>query len=112
MPSISNSASARRGALQRLRAGSAPVTISLATSESKAPGTVMPASIAGVQAHARAGRARACAVMRAGGGQEAAAGVLGVDPELDGVAARRRVVVAELLAGGDPEHLAHQVDAR
>ena len=45
------------------------------------------------------------------GGHEVAAAVLGVDPELDRVAADLRVVVPELLAGGDAEHLADQVDA-
>src|SRR6185437_17160071 len=54
----------------------------------------------------------------AGRGQEAAAGVLGVDPELDRVAARGRVTGgtvwpgAEVLAVGDAEHLADQVDTR
>ena len=48
---------------------------------------------------------------RAGRGHEVAAAVLGVDPELDRVAADLRVVVPELLAGGDAEHLADQVDA-
>ena len=48
---------------------------------------------------------------RAGRRHEVAAAVLGVDAELDGVAADRRVVVAELLAGRDAEHLADQVDA-
>ena len=47
----------------------------------------------------------------AGGGHEVAAAVLGVDAVLDGVAADLGVVVAELLAGGDAEHLADQVDA-
>ena len=50
---------------------------------------------------------------RAGRGQEAAAGVLAVDAELDGVAARRRILGdVERLAVGDPELLPHQVDAR
>ena len=47
----------------------------------------------------------------AGRGQEAAARVLAVDPELDGVPAHGRVVVAERLAVGDAELLADQVDA-
>jgi hypothetical protein len=47
----------------------------------------------------------------AGGGQEVAAGVLAVDPELEGVPAQLGVVVAELLAVGDAELLADQVDA-
>ena len=66
--------------------------------------------VAAVDAHA--GTARWLpAGERAGGGHEVAARVLGVDPELDGVAADLGIVVAELLAGGDAEHLAHQVDA-
>jgi hypothetical protein len=48
-----------------------------------------------------------------GCGQEAAAGVLAVDPELDRMSARRRVFrQIQLLAVGDAELLAHQVDAR
>ncbi len=47
----------------------------------------------------------------AGGGQESAPRVLGVDAELDGMAARPRIVVADLLSRGDPEHLPHQIDA-
>jgi len=39
-----------------------------------------------------------------------AARVLGVDAELDRMALDDGVVVAELLARGDAEHLAHQVD--
>ena len=46
-----------------------------------------------------------------GRGQEVARRVLGVDPELDRVPAQRRVVVAERLAVGDPEHLPDQVEA-
>jgi len=44
-------------------------------------------------------------------GQEVPRRVLGVDTELDGVPAQLRVVVAELLAVGDAEHLPDQVDA-
>ena len=65
---------------------------------------------AGVGAHAGAER-RGEAGDRAGRGQEAAAGVLAVDAELDRVAARRGVVEVELLAVGDAELPAHQVDA-
>ncbi len=66
----------------------------------------------GVQPHAGAGR-RVELGHRAGGGQEAAAGVLAVDPELEGVAARRGILgQVQLLAVGDAELLAHQVDAR
>src|SRR5690606_30446551 len=42
------------------------------------------------------------------GGQEVGAGVLAVDPELDGVPAYWWVVVAERFTGGDTEHLTHQ----
>ena len=89
---------------------SRPVTISLAISESNACGTVSPTLVAAVEPDAGTGR-RAHRGDGPGCGHEAAAGVLGVDPELDRVAAQRRVVVAELLAVGDPEHLAHEVDA-
>ena len=47
----------------------------------------------------------------AGGRHEVAPGVLAVDAELEGVAAGDRVVVAELLAVGDAQHLADEVDA-
>ena len=46
------------------------------------------------------------------GGHEAAPGVLGVDTELDGVAVDLGVVVAQLLALGDAEHLSHQIQSR
>ena len=65
---------------------------------------------AGVEPDAGAGR-RLEDGHDTGGGQEAAAGVLAVDPELEGVAGRGRVVVAEGLAVGDAELLADQVDA-
>ena len=48
---------------------------------------------------------------RAGRRQEAAAGVLAVDPELDGVAARRRVVEVELARRRRCGTAADQVDA-
>src|SRR5690606_12819539 len=47
----------------------------------------------------------------AGGGEEVAARVLTVDPELERVPAHGGVVVTELLTVGDPELLADQVDA-
>ena len=87
-PSTLNSASARR---DRSSASSrvAPVTISLASIESNWPPITEPVStpessrtpgpVGGVELGDRAG-----------GGQEAAAGVLAVDAELDRVAARRR----------------------
>src|SRR5579859_543950 len=65
--------------------------------------------VAGVQSHAGT-RGRPHRSDRARRGQEVAAGILGVDPELDGVATGRRVVVADRLALGDAEHLGYQVD--
>ena len=88
-----------------------PVTISLASSESKLPPITSPCWKPPSTRMPGAGR-RVPDGQRAGGGQEVAARVLAVDPELDGVPAQRRVVVAELLAVGDPELLADQVDAR
>ena len=44
-----------------------------------------------------------------GAGMKLRPGVLGVDPELDGVSGHRRVRVADRLALGDPEHLPDQV---
>ena len=51
---------------------------------------------------------------RAGLGQEAAEGVLGVDPRLDGVAVDRHVVLGDRqrLAGRDPELELDQVECR
>src|SRR5690606_30559451 len=67
---------------------------------------------AGVDAHTGA-RGLAVDVDRAGGGQEAATGVLAVDAELEGVAARGRILGdLQRLAVGDAELGAHQVDAR
>ena len=66
-------------------------------------------AVALVDPDARAER-RDPARQRARRGQEAAARVLGVDPELDRVPAGDRVAVAELLAVGDAEHLAHEVE--
>ena len=66
--------------------------------------------VAAVEPDARALR-RVPLGQRAGRRHEVGAAVLGVDAELDGVAADLRVVVAELLARGDAEHLADQVDA-
>ena len=109
MPSTTNSASARR---ERSSAWvrSRPVTISLAMRESNDAGDGLAVLVAAVEADAGALR-RAPRGQGAGGGHEVAAAVLGVDAELDGVAADLGVVVAELLAGGDAEHLADQVDA-
>ena len=65
---------------------------------------------AGVDAHAgSAGEAQH--VHRSGRGEEVAAGVLAVDAELDRVAGRDGVGVVERAALGEPELLAHEVDA-
>src|SRR3954451_9574272 len=66
----------------------------------------------GVDAHARAARLEVGAD-RTGGGGEVLGGVLGVDAALDRVAAEAEVVLAyaELLARGDPDLLADDVDA-
>ena len=109
-PSTLNSASARR---ERASASSrlAPYTISLASIESNWPPITEPALDAGIQPDAGAAR-RLELGDRAGRGQEAAAGVLAVDPELDRVPARRRVLGdVQGLAVGDLELLQHQVDA-
>ncbi len=108
MPSTSNSASARR-ARSSAWVRSRPVTISLASIESNAPPMTIPGRRR--SRSARPARPAGADRDRPGLGQEVAAGVLAVDPELDGVAARRRVVVADRLARGDPQLLAHQVDA-
>ena len=88
MPSTWNSASARAA---RCRACSrvAPVTISLASRESQAGPMTRAGLHARVQADAGAG-GRGEGGDGAGGGQEAAARVLAVDAELEGVAAQRR----------------------
>ena len=65
--------------------------------------------VAGVDPDARPAR-RAPGGDVAGGGQEASTGVLGIDPELDRVTARRRVGAGEPLAVGDRELREHQVD--
>ena len=111
MPSTTNSSSARR---ERSRAWvrSRPVTMSLAMQRVERAGDDLavrrtpPSS-----ADAGAGRRRASAVRVPGAGMKLRPRVLAVDAELDRVAADLRVVVAELLAGGDAEHLADQVDA-
>ena len=94
------------------RRGSGAWATTLASIGSKSTPTTEPASTPESQrtlglAARREGRERA------GGGQEPGAGVLGVEAGLDGVAGERDVVlpVAERLAGGDAQLLAHQVDA-
>ncbi|GAA3290345.1 hypothetical protein GCM10020295_04560 [Streptomyces cinereospinus] len=97
-----------RGALEGLGAGAAGDD---QLGQQRVPGRADHAAglHARVQPHARpGGRVEAGDGTR--GGQEVAARVLAVDAELEGVAAQDRVAVAELLAVGDAEHLAHQVD--
>ncbi|GAA3046288.1 hypothetical protein GCM10020229_66970 [Kitasatospora albolonga] len=85
------------------------MTISLASRESQAgPMTEPDSTPASRRTPGPDGGANSVTVP--GGRQEVAARVLAVDPELDGVAADLGVVVAELLAVRDPEHLADQVD--
>ena len=93
MPSTSNSSSARR---ERSSAwvAVAPVTISLASSESNDAGDGLAAGSKPASRRTPGPAGGSPAGDRAGGGQEVAAGVLAVDPELDRVAADRRVVVA------------------
>ena len=71
-----------------------------------------PGGVPGVHPHAVAGRLHPLGD-RAGAGQEPF-GVLGVDPQLDGVTGRvqRRLVEAGVLAGRDPQLGLDQVDAR
>ena len=109
IPSTTNSSSARR---ERSSAWvrSRPETISFATRESKDAGDGLALVVPAVQAYAGS-RRRVPPGQGAGGRHEVGAAVLGVDPELDRVPADLRVVVPELLAGGDPEHLAHEVEA-
>ena len=67
-----------------------------------------------VRIHADAGAARGVVALDdAGAGPEIRLRVLGVDPELDDVAAERDVGLAEAerLAGGDPDLGGHEVDA-
>ena len=109
MPPTVNSASARR-ARSRACVRLAPVTISLPISESNACGTVWPAPYP-ASSRTPGPDGGFHSVIVPGRGQEVPRRVLGVDPELDRVPAQLRVVVAELLAVGDPEHLPHQVDA-
>ena len=71
----------------------------------------LPGGVAGIKANTGAGRLPQ-AGDGAGSRQETAPGVLGVDAELDRVAAGLRIGVAESLAVGDPEHLPHQVGRR
>src|SRR5208337_5539988 len=69
-----------------------------------------PALVPGVDPHAGPG-GQVPGGDGARGGQEVAGRIFGVDPELDRVPPGGRVVVAERLALGDAEHLAHQVNA-
>ena len=110
MPSMTSSSRARRARSMRLLARSRPVTMSLAIIESNAPATVSPSTRPASQR-----TPGPCGTImrrdRAGRRQEAAAGVLAVDAELDGVRVRLGVGVVERLAVGDAELLAHEVDA-
>ena len=110
MPSTISSSRARRA---RCSASSrvAPVTISLASIESNAPATSPPVSTPESQ-RTPGPCGISSRVHRAGGGHEVAAGVLGVDPELDAVPARLGVLGdLQLQAVGDAELLADEVDA-
>ena len=97
------------GALERLLAGAAGDD-ELGDHRVERAGDGVALEQAGVPAHARA-PGDAHRRDGAGRGQEAAAGILAVDPELDGVRVRLGVGVVERLAVGDAELLAHQVDA-
>ena len=110
MPSTTNSASARR---ERSSAWvrSRPVTISLAISESNAPGTVSPLDVAAVDADARAASAAATRDSVPGAGMKLLPASSALMRNSIEWPATVGVVVAERLAGGDPEHLAHQVEA-
>ena len=110
MPSTSNSARARR---ERSIACCAVVTGDDELGQQRVEVATDLVALPEATVHADAGAARRLPDgQRPGGGKEVAAGVLAVDAELDGVPAQRRVVVAELLAVGDAELLADQVDAR
>ena len=81
-----------------------------ASSESNAPLDAVAGCHAGIEADAGTAE-RLEHVDRAGLGQESATGVFAVDAELDRVTLGGRIVVAELLALGDAELLADEVDA-
>ena len=108
-PATSNSSSARRA---RSSASSrvAPVTMSFASSESKAPEISSPV-VTPESTRTPGPPGNAQHVHRAGRGQEVAARVLAVDAELDRVARGDRVGVVEHAALGEAELLAHEVDA-
>ena len=108
MPPTTISSSARR-ARSSAWARVAPVTISLASMESKLPLMTSPCFDAGVHPDAGAGGI-AQRVDRAGGRHEVPARVLAGDAEFERVAADFGVAVAELLAAGQPELFADQVD--
>ena len=108
MPSTTNSSSARRGALERLGAVAAGDD-ELGDQRVERAGDGL-RLVAAVETDAGAAR-RSTTGQRAGRGHEVPAAVLAVDPELDRVALERRVVVPELLAVGDAEHLADEVEA-
>ena len=97
------------GALDRLLAGAAGDD-ELGDHRVERPGDRVALDDAGVPAHARSLR-HDHAAHGARCGEEAATGVLAVDPELDRVGVRLGVAVVEGLAVRDAELLAHEVDA-
>ena len=108
-PATSNSSRARR-ARSSASARSRPVTMILREERVERAADAVAGGDAGIEADAGTAE-RLEDVDRAGLGEESATGVLAVDAELDRVAVGLGVVVAELLALGDAELLAHEVDA-
>ena len=109
MPSTVSSSSARR---ERSSAScrDEPNTISLASSESNWPPMTSPACTpVSTRTPGPSGDSNGRDGARCR--EEVASRVLAVDPELERVAALRRVVERQRLAVGDPELPAHQVDA-
>ena len=98
------------GTLERLRTGGSGDD-ELGQHGVKVPAHGLAGLHTGVHADARSGGDRERG-QGAGGGHEVAPGVLAVDAELDAVPAHLGVLVAQGLATGDPELLAHQVQAR
>ena len=109
MPSTTNSASARR-LRSRAWVRSRPVTMSLAISESNEPGIVSPFSYPpSRRTPGPCGGCHADSVPGAGMKlRPPSSALMRNSMEWPRIG---RVVVPELLAGRDPEHLAHQVDA-
>ena len=84
--------------------------MTLASSESYSAGTASPALVAAVEPRGGSGEGG----QLAGGGEEDGPGVLGVEAELDGVAAEADVFLAEGkgIAGGDGQLQRDEVEAR